>query len=220
MVADFGIADHLRCFHSAVKTGGKGEGCRHQPAKRRQVSRHILRQIAGIRARVGCQLFLIQKLDIVQCLLCGIAVYPVGLPLQSGQVIQLWRFLCFFLPFCRLHRSAFPHAQLPQLLCIRPARKPSAGYTEGAAVQIYGIEFFFLKSGNCLFPVCKERQCRRHDAPHVQGFSLIQRCKQARCVDSNQPVRFGAAQGSIIKGIIRFTGSKVFKPLPYGRILH
>ena len=220
MVADFGIADHLRRFHSAVKTGCKGEGCRHQPAERREAFRHILRQIAGIRARVGCQLFLIQKLDIVQCLLCGIAVYPVSLPLQSGQVIQFWRFLCFFLPFCQLHRGIFPYAQLPQLLRVRPAFKPSAGYTKPTAVQIYGIKFFFLKSGNCLFPVCKERQCRRHDAPHVQGLSLIQRCKQARRVDPNQPVRFGAAQGSFIKGIIRFSGSKVFKPLPDSGILH
>ena len=220
MVADFSIADYLCRLHCAVKPGRKRERCRHRPAERRQVSRHVFRKVTGIRARVGRQLLFIQKLDIVQRLLRSIAVYPVGLPLQRGQVIQLWRFLCFFLPFCGLHRSRFPHAHPPQLLRVRPALKPPAGQAEAAAVQIHRIEFFLLKPGNGLFPVCKERQCRCHNAPHVQGLSPVQGGKQAGSVDPHQPVRFGAAQGGFIKGVILFTGKEVFKPCTDSGIFH
>ena len=59
VVADFGIAYHLRRLHRAIKTGRKRKCRRYRLAECRQVRRHILCQITGIRARICGQFFLI-----------------------------------------------------------------------------------------------------------------------------------------------------------------
>ncbi len=59
---------------------------------------HVIGEEAAVRPGVGQQALFIQRLGVVKGLLGGEAEKSVGLPLQSGEVVELGRLFGFLLP--------------------------------------------------------------------------------------------------------------------------
>ena len=96
------VADLCAVYHKPrIDRGRRGVGewqrPRYHGAEIGKSVRHIVGQIAGIRARVGCQLLFIEHLHIVKRLLGGIVKQAVGLALKRGEVVELRRALRFLL---------------------------------------------------------------------------------------------------------------------------
>ena len=97
MVADLFVVDDLFCvagdFAGHTEVGG---GLASQV---RQARLHILGQIPAVGAGVSHQLLFIESLGVIEGLLRRIAQQPVGIPLESCQVIEGGRTFCFLLSF-------------------------------------------------------------------------------------------------------------------------
>jgi len=75
------IGDHRRHIRSKSTNGGKqGQPC-SQSGNRRNSLRHIPGEIPAVRPRIGQQLFLIERLGVVQGLFGGKPKEAVGLSL-------------------------------------------------------------------------------------------------------------------------------------------
>ena len=86
MISDFRIIDHLlRIDRNQVRIL-QGIGC--CLCKLRQSCSHILCQIPAVCSRISDQFFLIQALQIIQCLLRRISQDLIGISLQGSQIIQ------------------------------------------------------------------------------------------------------------------------------------
>ena len=70
--------------------------------------RHVARQIPAVRPGIGQQLLFVERLGVVQGLLGRVTEYPVYLPLQGGQVVQLGWLFRLFLPY-----QGYTHGLLP-----------------------------------------------------------------------------------------------------------
>ena len=105
VIGDFLAAAHLlgadgrRLLHAA-DSGSGGD-------KTGDAALHIVSQIAAVGARVGTELLFIERLEIVEGLLRGVAENAVGVALEGGQIVERGRFLRLFLA---LH--AFDHRRL------------------------------------------------------------------------------------------------------------
>ena len=98
VVGHFAAVYHLGGVYREGLAHHEGQRTGHGGAEGGQALRHILGQIAAVRSGVGCQPLLIEGLEIVKGLLCGVVKEAVGLPLEGGQVIELRGPLGLILP--------------------------------------------------------------------------------------------------------------------------
>ena len=103
VVGDFAAVDDLPHMDGKRFLHGKHLArVRHQP---RNGCRHIFRQKAAVRARIGDEPFFVKTLGIIQGLLCRKSQQTVGIPLQCGKVIERRRTFVLFLALHLLHRD-------------------------------------------------------------------------------------------------------------------
>ncbi len=88
-------------FRGQVKSLGKGQQPQQVRHKMLCCLAHILGQILAVGAGIGQQFLLVKLLGIIKGLLCRKSEQAVCFPLQGGQVIELGRLFCLFLPFDR-----------------------------------------------------------------------------------------------------------------------
>ena len=100
MIRHTRIVHHQRRVHRHGHSG-KGQAHDGQVDEFGQTLGHVGCQVAGIGARIGRQLFFIQRLGIVQRLLGGVTEQAVGVSLERGQVVQFGLRLGLFFLFHR-----------------------------------------------------------------------------------------------------------------------
>ena len=165
----------------------------------RHLCRHTVREIPAVRAWVGHELLLVQRLQIVQRLLRRKAQLAVGLALERGQVVERRR---LFAPLPALNLN---NMSLVALACKRfgfiALFEPLAGQQNTAAAQRDGVESLGLKIFNFPRPLHQHGERRRHHAAHVQRAVVHER-QQPRGVHAHEPVRLCAAQRGGIEPVI------------------
>ena len=103
VIADLFIVDDLLCMDRNSAPEAKRRRGVHDQAG--QARRHVLSKIPAVGAGVGDELFLVERLGVVEGLLRRKAQQPVGVPLERGQVVEGRWALGFFLAFSLLHNS-------------------------------------------------------------------------------------------------------------------
>ena len=167
VVADlFAVAD-LSCVHTPRRVcfaDNGGHGC-----KLRHGGFQIVGEKAAVRAGVGAELLFIERLQVVEGLLCGIAEAAVGLPLERGQVVEPGRVLRFFRAMHRPDRDRLTGAGAGEGVRSFFVPKLFGHGGKAAAAEAHGVKGFRAKGGDLRLPLDDERQRGRHDAPHVQS---------------------------------------------------
>ena len=193
VVGHLAAVHHSGGFHRERLTLHEGECLGHGGTQHRQALRHILRQIPAVRPWVSCQPFFIEALEIIKGLLGGVVEQTVGFPLECSQVIELWRALGVLLPFHGPHNGGPAQAGGPQRFCVRLGIEFAADGAKRPQIQLHCVEFFLLEAPNSGLPLCQQREGRRHHPAHVQRLTFINAGEQPGPVDTNEPVRLGAA---------------------------
>ena len=165
VVADLAAVADLSCVH-ALRCGGfadgGGNGC-----KLRHGGFQIVGEEAAVRAGIGAELFLVEGLQVIKRLLCGIAEAAVGLPLEGGQVVEPGRVLRFLRALHRLDRDRLTGAGGGKSVRLRFLFELFGHGGKIAAAKIYRVKGFRAKRPDLRLPLDDERQRGRHDAPHV-----------------------------------------------------
>ena len=180
---------------------------------------HILGQILAVRAGIGQQFLLVKMLGIIKGLLCRETEQAVCLPLQGGQVIELGRLFCLFLPLDRSTNGSCACAFFFERICGFCIRNAPTVRFQAAGLDADRVILFFLEAQNFCIPVHQHFQCRGLHPAYRQGF-VIQHRKQSRCIDTHQPIRLCTAEGRLIQSIIIRIRAQVCKALPDSGILH
>ena len=217
VVADLAAVADLSCVH-ALRCGGFADGGSNGH-KLRHGGFQIVGEEAAVRAGIGAELFLVEGLQVVKRLLCGVAEAAVGLPLERGQVIEPGRVLRFLRALHRLDRDRLTGAGGGEGVRLRFLFELFGHGGKIAAAKIYRVKGFRAERPDLRLPLDDERQRGRHDAPHVQS-AVVEDGKQARGVDAHQPVRAGAAEGGLVQPVVFPSRTKVRKALSDGLVLH
>ena len=180
---------------------------------------HILGQILTVRAGIGQQFLLVKLLGIIKGLLCRKSEQAVCFPLQGGQVIELGRLFCLFLPLDRSTDSNCTRAFFFERICGFCIRNAPTVCFQAAGMDADRVILFFLEAQDFCVPVHQHFQCRGLHPAYRQGF-VIQHRKQSRCIDTHQPIRLCTAEGRLIQSIIIRIRAQVCKALPDSGILH
>ena len=206
-------------FRGQVKPLGKWQ--QPQQVRHKMLCRlaHILGQILAVGAGIGQQFLFVKLLGIIKGLLCREAEQAVCLPLQGGQVIELGRLFCLFLPLDRKTDSRCPGTGFSQSVGLVHASNASAARFQAAGLDADRVILFFLEAQDFCIPVHQHFQCRGLHPAHRQGL-VVQHRKQPRCIDTHQPIRLCTAEGRLIQSIIIRIRAQVCKALPDGGILH
>ena len=153
------IANACKGKTAVVKSVERKEKSEKAPALYDLTALHIVGQEAAVGARVGTELLFIERLEIVEGLLGGVAENTVGVALEGGQIVERGRFLGLFLA---------PHAFDDYCLAL-------AGVGDGigilsvlhsvcrggkAAIELDGAERFCHKCGE-LYPIISIRTRRQ-----------------------------------------------------------
>ena len=237
-----GQGSHIRLFHlhcgddgvmvGHILVGNQNRYIREEPGAavkgrhlRRQVEdtgsrlRHVGGQVPAVRPGIGQQLLFIQALGVVQGLLCRVAEHPVCLPLQSRQVVE-FRGLFFFL-FTGTGGADRRVPRARRLYCLGVLRgndllRNSLGPAYG---QAHMMVFLLFEARDLPVPVRQHGKGRGLDTAHIQG-AVVEDGEKPRGIDPHQPVRFLAAEGRLIQGVIVRAGTEVPEALPDRRVLH
>ena len=206
-------------FRGQVKLLGKGQQLQQVRHKMLYCLAHVLGQILAVRAGIGQQSLLVKLLGIIKGLLCRKSEQAVCLPLQGGQVIELGRLFCLFLPFDRSTNGSCACAFFFERICGFCIRNAPTVCFQAAGLDADCVILFFLEAQNFCIPVHQHFQCRGLHPAYRQGF-VIQHRKQPCCIDAHQPIRLCTAEGRLIQSIIIRIRAQVCKALPDGCILH
>ena len=158
---------------------------------------HILGQILAVRAGIGQQFLFVKLLGVIKGLLCRETEQAVCLPLQGGQVIELGRLFCLFLPLDRRTDSRCPGTGFFQSVGLVHAGNASTARFQTAGLDADRVILFFLEAQDFCIPVHQHFQCRGLHPAHRQGF-VVQHRKQPCCIDAHQPIRLCAAEGRLV----------------------
>ena len=203
-------ADGRRLVHAA-DSGSGGD-------KAGDAALHIVGQEAAVGARVGTELLFIERLEIVEGLLGGIAENTVGVALEGGQVVERGRFLGFFLALHAFDRCCLALAGVGDgiggLFVLYSVCRGGK-----AAIKLNGVERLCHKCGDLRLTLYQQRQRGRHDAPDVQR-AAIRQGKIPCGVDAHQPISLGAAEGRLMQAIVVAPDSKLLKAAANSIILH
>ena len=119
---------------------------------------HIVGQEAAVGARVGTELLFIERLEIVEGLLGGIAENTVGVALEGGQIVERGRFLGFFLALLAFDRCCLALAGVGDgiggLFVLHSVCRGGK-----AAIKLDGVERFCHKCGDLRLTLYQ--QCQR-----------------------------------------------------------
>ena len=181
--------------------------------------RHVSGQIPAVRPGIGQQLLLVERLRVVQSLLGRVAEQAVGLPLQSGQVVELGRRLFLLFTGDRsTDRRAIGTGRPQGLRLLRGGNflRHRLGPVQD---QAHMVVLLLLEAGDLPVPVHQHGKGGRLYPPHIQG-AVVEDRKQPGGVDPDEPVRFLAAEGGLIQRIVLRAGAQVIEALPDGRVLH
>ena len=217
VVADLAAVADLSCVHALRRVcfaDNGGHGC-----KLRHGGFQIVGEEAAVRAGVGAELFLVEGLQVVKRLLCGIAEAAVGLPLERGQVVEPGRVLRFFRALHRLDRDRLTGAGGGKSVRLRFFFELLGHGGKIAAAKIYRVKGFRAERPDLRLPLDDERQRGRHDAPNIQG-AVVEHRKEPCGVDAHQPVRAGAAEGGLIQPVIFTPRTQLRKALFDSGVLH
>ena len=206
-------------FRGQVKPLGKGQQPQQIRHKMLCCLAHVLGQILAVRTGIGQQSLLVKLLGIIKGLLCREAEQAVSFPLQGGQVIELGRLFCLFLPFDRSTNGSCACAFFFERICGFCIRNAPTVCFQAAGLDADRVILFFLEAQDFCVPVYQHFQCRGLHPAYRQGF-VIQHRKQPRCIDTDQPIRLCTAEGRLIQSIIIRIRAQVCKALPDGCILH
>ena len=102
---------HPAYFRSQRKSLGKGQQSQQIRHKMLCCLAHVLGQILAVGAGIGQQFLFVKLLGVIKGLFCGKTEQTVCFPLQGGQVIELGRLFCLFLPLDRRTDTADAPAQ-------------------------------------------------------------------------------------------------------------
>ena len=206
-------------FRGQVKPLGKWQ--QPQQVRHKMLCRlaHVLGQILAVGAGIGQQFLFVKLLGVIKGLFCGKTEQTVCFPLQGGQVIELGRLFCLFLPLDRKTDSRCPGTGFSQSVGLVHASNASAARFQAAGLDADRVILFFLEAQDFCIPVHQHFQCRGLHPAHRQGL-VIQHRKQSRCIDTHQPIRLCTAEGRLIQSIIIRIRAQVCKALPDGGILH
>ena len=206
-------------FRGQVKPLGKGQQPQQVRHKMLCCLAHVLGQILAVRAGIGQQFLFVKLLGVIKGLFCGKTEQAVCFPLQGGQVIELGRLFCLFLPLDRRTDSRCPGTGLSQSVGLVHAGNASTARFQTAGLDADRIILFFLEAQNFCIPVHQHFQCRGLHPAYRQGF-VVQHRKQSRCIDAHQPIRLCTAEGRLIQSIVIRIRAQVCKALPDSGILH
>ena len=210
---------HPAYFRSQRKSLGKGQQPQQIRHKMLCCLAHVLGQILAVRAGIGQQFLFVKLLGVIKGLFCGKTEQTVCFPLQGGQVIELGRLFCLFLPLDRKTDSRCPGTGFSQSVGLVHASNASAARFQAAGLDADRVILFFLEAQDFCIPVHQHFQCRGLHPAHRQGL-VVQHRKQPRCIDTHQPIRLCTAEGRLIQSIIIRIRAQVCKALPDGGILH
>ena len=151
-VADLSCVRTLRCDGFA---DGGGNGC-----KLRHGGFQIICEEAAVRAGIGAELLFIERLQVVEGLLGGIAEAAVGLPLERGQVVEPGRVLRFFRALHRPDRDRLTGAGGGKGVRLRFLFELFGHGGKIAAAKIYRVKGFRVERPDLRLPLDDERQRR------------------------------------------------------------
>ena len=219
VVGHFLVVDDRRRIAGNGDAFAEQHGVGDQIHQHRQALGHVGGQVAAVRPGIGAELLFIEVLQVVQCLLRREPQQAVGVPLESGEVIEGGRLLGFVPALHLLDRHRTALAGSFQLFGIGFFVHAGAGSGKTGQVQSHRIERHRLESVDLSLPLDDEGQRRGHDAANVEG-AVVQHRKQSGGVDTHQPVGLGPAEGRLVQPVIVRAGAQVGKTLPDGGILH
>ena len=219
VVGHFLVVDDRRRIAGNGDALAERHGVGDQIHQHRQALGHVGGQVAAVRPGIGAELLFIEVLQVVQCLLRREPQQAVGVPLESGEVIEGGRLLGFVPALHLLDRHRTALAGSFQLFGIGFFVHAGAGSGKTGQVQSHRIERHRLEGVDLCLPLDDEGQRRGHDPPDIEG-AVVQHRKQPGGVDAHQPVRLGPAEGGLMQPVIVRAGAQVGKALPDGGILH
>ena len=147
-------------FRGQVTPLGKGQQSQQVRHKMLCCLAHILGQILAVGAGIGQQFLFVKLLGIIKGLLCGETEQAVCLPLQGGQVIELGRLFCLFLPLDRSTDGNCTRAFFFEKICGFCIRNASAACFQAAGLDADRVIFFFLEAQDFCIPVHQHFQRR------------------------------------------------------------
>ena len=147
-------------FRGQVKPLGKGQQPQQVRHKMLCCLAHVLGQILAVRAGIGQQFLFIKLLGIIKGLLCRETEQAVCLPLQGGQVIELGRLFCLFLPVDRSTNSSCACAFFFERICGFCIRNAPTVCFQAAGMDADRVILFFLEAQDFCVPVHQHFQCR------------------------------------------------------------
>ena len=147
-------------FRGQVKPLGKGQQLRQVRHKMLCCLAHILGQILAVGAGIGQQFLFVKLLGVVKGLLGGETEQTVCFPLQGGQVIELGRLFCLFLPFDRSTNGSCACAFFFERICGFCIRNAPTVCFQAAGMDADRIILFFLEAQDFCIPVHQHFQCR------------------------------------------------------------
>ena len=216
VVGDFRGVEHFFRFFQRFSTERPHEVCVGCHAREfrlieavhrlRTLRIDIVREVAGIDARIGRNLLFVERLDDVERGFCRKTEFLVAFHLQRGKVVELRRgFRAFFL-LDACHRKWFALNQLEGLFALFFRGEFSFRSREnGVAIRCrqhpigLGLEIL-----DFLLAVHDERERGRLHATYAQHLPVLavfQRV-EARGVHAEQPVANGAAQSGEIERLV------------------
>ena len=210
---------NLAHFRGQVKPLGKGQQPQQVRHKMLCCLAHILGQILAVGAGIGQQFLFVKLLGIIKGLLCRETEQAVCLPLQGGQVIELGRLFCLFLPFDRSTNGSCACAFFFERICGFCILNAPTVRFQAAGLDADRVILFFLEAQNFCIPVHQHFQCRGLHPAHRQGL-VVQHRKQPRCIDAHQPICFCTAEGRLVQRIVIRIRAQVCEALPDSSILH
>ena len=144
---------HPAYFRSQRKSLGKGQQPQQIRHKMLCCLAHVLGQILAVRAGIGQQFLFVKLLGVIKGLFCGKTEQTVCFPLQGGQVIELGRLFCLFLPLDRKTDSRCPGTGFSQSVGLVHASNASAARFQAARLDADRVILFFLEAQNFCIPV-------------------------------------------------------------------
>ena len=179
---------------------------------------HIIRNKLAVRARIGQELFFVERLDEIERLLGSEAVVSVCLTLQGGQIIELRRVdrLRFLLE--RRNDGLLFLASRRNLFCFLFGFDLFQIGSQIALADVNVEILFLLERGD--FTVALHQHCkgRRLDAPDHQ-FLVIERGEKAGAVDTDNPVCLRAAECRFIETVIFLAVPEMVEAFADGGVL-
>ena len=218
VICDLAVVGHAGNVRSDQNTGEKRKLAADDRNDLTGSVLHIIRDELTVRARIGQELFFVERLNEIECLLGGEAVVSVSLALQGGQIVELRRIDGFRLPLERRNDGLLFLASRRNSFCFLFGFDL---FQIGGQIALADVDVEILLLLECGdFPVTLHQHCkgRRLDAPDHQLF-VIERGEKAGAVDTDNPVCLRAAECRFIEAVIFLAVPEMVEAFADGGVL-